>query len=126
MKSQLLRRRLCAAAVGLATCAAWAAPAGAIPGQDYSQPAQTRIGDTPADFARSVPVSRPGDTPADFPGMLGAPEVPEAVGAPANATGSDGFDWPSAAIGAGGAGLLIVLAAGGVAVTSRGRFRVAR
>jgi hypothetical protein len=39
----------------------------------------------------------------------------------------DGFDWGSAAIGAGGAGALIVLVSlGGYAYTSRNRIRIAR
>jgi len=37
-----------------------------------------------------------------------------------------GFDWPSAAIGAAAAGLLIVISLGGASVLSRRRTRIAR
>jgi hypothetical protein len=47
--------------------------------------------------------------------------------APVVRTIDDGFDWGSAAIGAGGAGAAIVLVSlGGIAVVSRHRMRVAR
>jgi hypothetical protein len=47
--------------------------------------------------------------------------------APVVRTIDEGFDWGSAAIGAGGAGAAIVLVSlGGIAVTSRHRMRVAR
>jgi hypothetical protein len=47
--------------------------------------------------------------------------------APVVRTIDEGFDWGSAAIGAGGAGAAIVLVSlGGVAVASRHRMRVAR
>jgi hypothetical protein len=66
--------RLRAATLGLAACAALAAPAAAEPGADYPQPSSVKIGDTPADFARPVaPVPKIGDTPADHPGASRAP-----------------------------------------------------
>jgi hypothetical protein len=70
------RRRTCrATALALAACAALAAPAGAVPASDHQQPASSRIGDTPADFARPVaPAPRRGDTPVDHPGASRAPE----------------------------------------------------
>jgi hypothetical protein len=47
--------------------------------------------------------------------------------APVVRTIDEGFDWGSAAIGAGGAGAAIVLVSlGGIAVVSRHRMRVAR
>jgi hypothetical protein len=47
--------------------------------------------------------------------------------APVVRTIDEGFDWGSAAIGAGGAGAAIVLVSlGGIAVASRHRMRVAR
>jgi hypothetical protein len=109
MKYQTLRRRLCTAVVALAACAALAAPAAAEPGNDYPQPVQIKSG----------------DTPVDFPGVSGTRDV-ETIPTPANVTESNGFDWPSAAIGAGGAGLLILLSVGGVALVSRRHVRVVR
>jgi hypothetical protein len=68
-------RRLRAATLGLAACAALAAPAAAEPGADYPQPSSVKIGDTPADFARPVaPAPKTGDTPADHPGASRAPD----------------------------------------------------
>jgi hypothetical protein len=76
------RRRIRALVLGLAACAAVAAPAGAqqigdTPA-DYpgAQSAPTvKIGDTPADFAQTVaPAPKTGDTPFDHPGASGAPE----------------------------------------------------
>lgn len=87
-----------------------------------------KIGDTPADFGAPA-ASKAGDTPADFPGMPGTPSAPATSGsAPplAEASSSGGFDWASAAIGAGGAGLLVVLSLGGVTLASHGRLRVTR
>jgi len=75
MRSRRRRRARRVAALALATCAALAAPAGAHPADDHQQPAGTRIGDTPADFARPVaPAPRRGDTPVDHPGASRAPE----------------------------------------------------
>jgi hypothetical protein len=70
-----------------------------------------------------------GDTPRDFPGMPGTPTSPDtepSLSSLPDTPSSDGFDWPSAAIGAGGAGLLVVVSAGGLALASRGRLRVTR
>jgi hypothetical protein len=68
-------RRLRAATLGLAACAALAAPAAAEPGADYPQASSVKIGDTPADFARPVaPTPKIGDTPADHPGASRAPD----------------------------------------------------
>ena len=74
MKFHRRRRTRRVAAVALAACAAFAAPAGAVP-SDNQRPASTRIGDTPADFARPIaPAPRSGDTPIDHPGAVRAPE----------------------------------------------------
>ena len=106
MKShRRMTRRLSTLGLALATCTALAAAASAEPGNDYPQPASDKIGDTPADFGKTVvppapPLSGPSDT--------------------------GGFDWPSAAIGAGGAGVVIIVSAGGMALVSRRRIRVAR
>jgi hypothetical protein len=91
-------------------------------------------GDTPADFpgmpgnpqtAQSntpyVLPTRSGDTPADFPGMPGSPQ-PVA----SHASDDSGFDWISAAIGAGGAGVLIVVSLGGATAAARMRVRTVR
>jgi hypothetical protein len=64
-----------------------------------------------------------GDTPADYPGTPGSPVV---VSEPAAAPEAGGFDWTSAAIGAGGAGLLIVVSLGSAAAASRMRMRTVR
>jgi hypothetical protein len=46
-----------------------------VPSDHQGPPAGTRIGDTPADFGRSVgPAPRNGDTPVDHPGASRAPE----------------------------------------------------
>jgi hypothetical protein len=70
-------RRIRALILGLAACAAVAAPAAAEPGADYPQPASasTKVGDTPADFAQPVaPAPKVGDTPVDDPGASRAPQ----------------------------------------------------
>jgi hypothetical protein len=78
-------------------------------------------GDTKTDLPGSTPVAaKVGDTPADFPGTPGSPVV---VPKPVSAEEGDGFDWTSAAIGAGGAGLLIVVALGGASAASHFRMR---
>jgi hypothetical protein len=70
--------------------------------------------------------SKAGDTPADFPGTPGSPVV---VAAPVSGGGSpeaSGFDWTSAAIGAAGAGLLVVVSLGAASAASRMRMRTVR
>jgi hypothetical protein len=127
-------RRLRALALGLAAFAAFAAPAAADPpAANYPQaPWAHKIGDTPADYpgasrAPVAPAPKTGDTPADYPGMPGASTPSDlADAAPTRAPDAGGFDWPSAAIGAAGAGLLIVVSLAGVSVLSRRRMRVAR
>jgi hypothetical protein len=112
-------RRLPAAALALLACAALAAPAAADPpAANYPRsPWAHTVSDTPA-----APVPPVGDTPADYPGMPGASADREFVASgPAHAPQAGGFDWPSAAIGAAGAGLLIVLSLGGVSVLSHRR-----
>ena len=85
-------------------------------------------GDTPADFPGmpgNPQTSRPvGDTPADFPGMPGSPQTPPRVAS--HASEASGFDWASAGIGAGAAGLVIVVSLGGATAASRLRFRTVR
>jgi hypothetical protein len=106
MKShRRMTRRLRTLLIALVACTALAAPAAGEPGNDYPQPASDKVGDTPADYGK--PVAPP------------APPLHEA-------SDTGGFDWPSAAIGAGGAGVVIVLSAGGMALASRRRIRVAR
>jgi hypothetical protein len=69
IKRRPYSRRLRAAVLALASCAALAAPAAAEPGSDYPQPSTAKIGDTPADFAQPVaPETKSGDTPVDHPG----------------------------------------------------------
>ena len=82
-------RRLRALALGLAACAALAAPVGALaqPAHDPATAApQATIGDTPADYpgvsrapkhddnTAATPAPVVGDTPADYPGVGGAPK----------------------------------------------------
>jgi hypothetical protein len=123
-------RRIRALILALAACTALAAPAAAEPGADYPQPSSAKIGDTPADFAKPVaPTAKAGDTPADYPGMpdaSGAGMVSEPAPLLSEATDTGGLDWASAAIGAGGAGVLIVVSLGGMALASRRRMRVSR
>ena len=81
--------------------------------------------------AQAAPILEPGsgDTPQSSGAELrGLEPEPVTADSPAvTTTIDDGFDWGSAAIGAGGAGALIVLVSlGGLAYASRGRMPVAR
>ena len=92
-----------------------------------SAPPAAKVGDTPADFpSTSAPTgTRVGDTPAEFPGMPGGPVViAEPVSGDSPEAG--GFDWTSAAIGAAGAGLLVLIALGGASAASRIHIRTVR
>jgi hypothetical protein len=82
-------------------------------------------GDTKHDYpgTSAPPVTKVGDTPADFPGMSDGPVI---VPVTDEAPGAGGFDWTSAAIGAGAAGLLIVVSVGGAGAASRMRMRTVR
>ena len=109
MKPHRRRHSPRAAALSILACAALAAPAAADPpSANYEQPSTAKIG----------------DTPADYPGMPAAPAQAADAG-PTHAPEAGGFDWPSAAIGAAGAGLLFVVSLGGASVRPR-RTRVAR
>ena len=98
------------------------------PGMPGNPQTQRVVGDTPADFPGmpgSPQTSRlVGDTPADFPGMPGSPQTSPPVAS--HAPEASGFDWTSAGIGAGAAGVLIVVSLGGAAAASRLRFRTVR
>jgi hypothetical protein len=102
--------RLRVLALTLAACAALAAPAAAEPGADYPQPSSAKIGDTPADF--------PGMPDASGTGKISDPAAPPTL---IEVPDTGGFDWISAAIGAGGAGVLIVASMSGIALTTRRR-----
>lgn len=65
-----------------------------------------------------------GDRPEDYPGMPGNPQTPPP--AASHAPEASGFDWTSAAIGAGAAGVLIVVSLGGATAASRLRSRTVR
>ena len=65
-----------------------------------------------------------GDRPEDYPGMPGSPQTPPPVAS--HAPEASGFDWTSAAIGAGAAGVLIVVSLGGATAASRLRSRTVR
>jgi hypothetical protein len=84
-----------------------------------------------AALAAPPAVARPIDGPQEphRPGpTVGAEPMPAPAEAPVVVRHIDaGFDWGSAAVGAGGAGALIVLVSlGGFAYTTRTRVRVAR
>jgi hypothetical protein len=83
-------------------------------------------GDTKYDYPGTQhPVApKVGDTSSDFPGMRDGPTVSELV--VSDGPEATGFDWTSAAIGAGGAGLLLVVSLGGATYASRVRIRAAR
>ena len=75
--------------------------------------------------ALAGPIDPP--VPRDPGTRVAADPEPAPVPAPVVQTIDDGFDWGSAAIGAGGAGALIVIASlGSFAYTSRHRIGVAR
>lgn len=107
------RRRVRRSALALAVSAI------CLPSTAFAQ------GDTKYDLQSPTPApARTGDTPADFPGMPGGPDVePKAVSSSPEA---GGFDWTSAAIGAGAAGLVIVVSLGGAGAASRIRMRTVR
>jgi len=90
------------------------------------------IGATATALAAPAAVARPLDGPNEpvlpDPGTAAAVEPePESADAPIVRSVETGFDWGSAAIGAGGAGALIVIVSlGGFAYTSRHRIGVAR
>ena len=96
------------------------------PGVTGSPQTSPPVGDTPADYpgVTGSPLTSPpvGDTPADYPGMPGNPQTPLASHAPE----ASGFDWTSAGIGAGAAGLLIVVLLVGATAAPRLRFRGVR
>jgi hypothetical protein len=134
-RRRLVRRGALALAVS-AICLPSSALARGDTKGDYpgtTEPSAAKVGDNPADYpgsAGAVGTDRPvaqqrraGDTPADFPGMPGGPVV---VREPSAAPEAGGFDWTSAAIGAGGAGLLIVISLGGAAAASHIRMRTVR
>jgi hypothetical protein len=93
-----------------------------------SAQASSPRGDTPADYAAvagSAQASSPrGDTPADYAAVALNPQTPPPVAS--HAPEASGFDWTSAAIGAGAAGLLIVISLGGATAASRLRLRTTR
>ena len=123
MKSHRRRhRRIRALALVLAACTALAAPAAAEPGADYPQPSTAKIGDTPADFAQPLPRAEG----RRHPRRLRPAGRLDAQGAAARRGDlHGGFDWASAAVGAGGAGVLIVVSLGGTALVSRRQIRAA-
>jgi hypothetical protein len=98
------------------------------PGMPGNPHTQRLVGDSPADFPGmpgSPQTSRlVGDSPADYPGMPGSPQTSPPVASQAPEV--SGFDWTSAGIGAGAAGVLIVVSLGGAAAVSRLHFRTVR
>jgi hypothetical protein len=113
------RRRLRRGALALAVSAI-CLPSSALAQGDTKTDYPGSAGYVGTHFPVAAPQAKAGDTPADFPGTPGSPVVvPESVSAPE----AGGFDWISAAIGAGVAGLLIVVALGGASAASRIRPR---
>jgi hypothetical protein len=116
MKSRRRSIRRLGTAVVLSLCVPLSASGGAL----AATPGATKA-DHPAPQSSTKIV---GDTPADY-----APAQRQPAGAaPARAhvPEAGGFDWPSAAIGAAGVGLLLVLSLGGVFALSERRTRLAR
>ena len=81
-------------------------------------------GDSKYDLPSTPVPSKVGDTPADYPGTPGSPSA--AAPAATHSAEAGGFDWTSAAIGAAGAGLLLVVSLGGVTAVSHMRMRTVR
>lgn len=96
-------------------------PASLAVAQDDTGP----VGDRPADYFRVAPESTQapepvGDRPADY---FRDPPLP--VASP-HAAEASGVDWTSAGIGAGAAGVLIVVSLAGATAASRLRLRTTR
>jgi hypothetical protein len=116
------RRRLRRGALALAVSAI-CLPSSALAQGDTKTDYPGSAGYVGTHFPVSANQQKAGDTPADFPGTSGSPVVvPETVSAPE----AGGFDWTSAAIGAGGAGLLVVVSLAGATAVSHVRVRTAR
>jgi hypothetical protein len=116
------RRRLRRGALALAVSAI-CLPSSALAQGDTKTDYPGSAGYVGTHFPVSADQQKAGDTPADFPGTPGSPVVvPETVSAPE----AGGFDWTSAAIGAGGAGLLVVVSLAGATAVSHVRVRTAR
>ena len=80
-----------------------------------------------APAAQAAPIRDPalGDTPG--PAAIDVTAIETESAPPVTTTIDEGFDWGSAAIGAGGAGALIALVSlGGFAYSSRGRMPAPR
>jgi hypothetical protein len=116
------RRRVRRGALALAV-AAICLPSSALAQGDTKTDYPGSAGYVGTHFPAAPQPSKAGDTPADFPGMPGSPIV---VSEPAAAPEASGFDWTSAAIGAGAAGLVIVVSLGGASAASRVRMRTVR
>jgi hypothetical protein len=81
-----------------------------------------------APAAHARPIDVPQNLNRSDPGMMAAADpAPAPPRAPVVQKIDDGFDWGSAAIGAGGSGALVVLISlGGFAIASRRRIGVAQ
>jgi hypothetical protein len=79
-----------------------------------------------APAAQAAPILEPGSGHARVAMGPDARGLEADPGPPVTITVDDGLDWGSAAIGAGGAGMLIALALAGGAQVNRGRTRVSR
>jgi hypothetical protein len=114
------RRRLRRGALALAVSAI-CLPSSALAQGDTKSDYPGSAGYVGTHFPAAPQSPKVGDTPADYPGTPGSPVV---VSEPASDNGTGGLDWTSAAIGAGGAGLLIVVSLGGASAASRVRMRM--
>jgi hypothetical protein len=116
------RRRLRRGALALAVCAI-CLPSSALAQGDTKSDYPGSAGYVGTHFPVAAQPPKAGDTPADFPGMPGGPVV---VSEPAASPEASGFDWTSAALGAAGGGLLVVVALGGATAATRFRMRTVR
>ena len=79
-----------------------------------------------APAAQAVPTREPGTGDTPGPAIVDPNEVVEDRGRPVTTTIDEGFDWGSAAIGAGAAGALLALVSlGGYKFASRDHARIA-
>jgi hypothetical protein len=125
---------LAVSAICLPSCALASSPAGDYHGSAGYVGTQSPVASSPASEYHGsagyvgthfpvAPEPKAGDTPTDIPGMAADPVV---LADPGAAPEASGFDWTSAAIGAAGLGLAVVVVLGGATAASRIRMRAVR
>lgn len=117
------RRHLRRGALALAVSAICLPSSSALAQGDTKSDYPGAAGYVGTHFPTAPEPSKVGDTPEDYPGTPGSPVV---VSEPVSAPEAGGLDWTSAAIGAGGAGLLVVVSLAGASAASRVRIRAVR